>query len=105
MVQWLCGTILLALHNLISVLMTLKLNILIKKDVLHLIETLTFKYKVKYNLRGKHFPSYELDRDYEKEIVKLCMSKYIMNALKRLNYSPSISSQYSLYHYSYLKFY
>ena len=48
--------------------------------------------------------SYELDWDSDKEKVKLCMSKYIMNAFKRLNYSPLISPQYSPYHHSSFRF-
>ena len=66
-----------------------------KKDVQHLIDTLSKTYKVDVDWSGKNFLGYTINWHYDEGYVDLSMPKFNNETFKELNYSHPEQPQYS----------
>jgi len=68
-----------------------------KEDADHLCHAIGSHFKYTVDIEGKNYCSLSLDWNYKLGYVDISMPKYVPATLKKLQYSPKVSPQYSLH--------
>ena len=71
-----------------------------KKNAIHLVNTLRANYPIKEDWSGKKYIGIDLNWDYKKRTLKICMPNYTLSALLLFQHLKPSRAQHAPYKYS-----